>query len=171
MSKVTPQIKEAIDAAVRAAMAAMLAEKKPPDDAYKQTLRRLDAVKTLQARIHDNKERLIGLKEDGIQGKSKSIVRFSASGVRADPAEMYEAILADLEAHIAADTEEVETVTRALESVQKDYYYDTVYAKFMEDMTDEDIAQKLFCDDSTVRRHRGRLVHQIAIYLYGVQAL
>lgn len=169
---ITPKIKDIIEAAVRAGLQAMFEEKRnAPDDAYKATLRRLDAMKILQERIADNTARLEGLKEDGVQGKSKSIVRFSAAGVRLDPMEMYDAVLADLEAHIAADTEEVETVMRALNSVQKDYYFDTVYGKYVDGIPDEDIAKKLFCDDSTVRRHRGRLIHQIAVYLYGTRAL
>ena len=171
--RITPQMKELIEASVQAGIKAMLVEKinTPSDDAYKQTLRRLEAVTILQERIADNKARLEGLKEDGVQGKSKSIVRFTASGVRVDPMEMYDAVLADMEAHIAADTEEVETVLCALASVQNDYYYKTVYDRFMDGKPDAEIAQELFCDESTVRRNRGRLVHRIAIRLYGAVAL
>ena len=172
MGKDQTKIKDVIDASVKAAIAAMIVENKNHvDDAYKATLRRLEALQILKDRIEDNTERLAGLKENGVQEKSKSIVRFSASGVRADPMEMYDAVLADMEAHLAADQEEVDTVMRALEYVKGDYYYDTVYGKFVENLPDDQIASKLFCDDSTVRRHRGRLVHRIAVYLYGAAAL
>lgn len=171
--RITPQMKELIETAVRAGIQAALVEKmtSPADDAYKQTVRRLEAVTILQDRIADNQARLEGLKEEGVQGKSKSIVRFSASGVRADPMEMFEAVLADLEAHIAADTEEVETVMRAMTTVQGDYYYKTVYDRYIDGKQDSEIAKDLFCDESTVRRNRGRLVHRIAIRLYGAVAL
>lgn len=166
------KIKEIIDASVKAAIAAMIVESKNHvDDAYKATLRRLDALKILMDRVEDNKNRLAGLEEEGVQGKSKSIVRFSATGIRVDPMEQYEAVLADLEAHIAADEQEIEIIDQAMKYVQDDFYFKTVSGKFIDNLSDEVIAEELFCDASTVRRHRGRLVHRIAVYLYGSAAL
>lgn len=164
--------KELIEEAVRAGIRAALVERtNSPDDPYKQTQRRLEAIIILQDRIADNKARLEGLKEIGVQEKSKSIVRFSASGVRADPMEMYDAVLADLEAHIAIDEEEVEAVMRAMMYYQNDRYFNVVYDKYIEGKTDVEIAEESFCDESTVRRNRGRLVHMIAVRLYGAVAL
>ena len=104
-------------------------------------------------------------------GKSKSIVRFSASGVRVDPEEMLEAVRRSVEAHIAADQEEIDAVTSALGCVKDDYYYPAVYDGLVFHKTDAELAEMLYCDESTIRRNRSRLIHIIAIRLYGVEAI
>lgn len=141
-----------------------------PDSCYKQTIKRIKAIPVLQDRVADN---LARLGEDGnlMPGRSKSIVRFSASGVRADPEEMLEAVRITTEAHVAADQQEIDTVTKAMEYVRADYYYPTVYDGLILHHSDAEIAEKLHCDDSTIRRNRSRLVRIIAVRLYGVEAL
>ena len=37
--------------------------------------------------------------------------------------------------------------------------------------TDAELAEKLYCDESTVRRNRSRLIRIIAVRLYGVEAI
>lgn len=146
----------------------MLEEKQSrPDDCYKQTIKRLRALPILKERIADNQARL----EGPLQHKSGSIVRYTASGVRADPDEMLEATRQTLAAHIAADQDEVDEVTRALEVVSDDYYFLTVYDGYIEKKSDADIAEVLHCDESTVRRNRGRLTRIIAVRLYGKYAI
>lgn len=141
-----------------------------PDNCYKQTIKRIKALPILMERVEDNRARL---GEDGnlMPGKSKSIVRFSASGVRADPEEMLEAVRRSVEAHLAADQEEIDLVTRALEYVKEDLYYPAVYDGLVLHKTDEQLAEELYCDESTVRRNRSRLIRIIAVRLYGVEAL
>lgn len=160
-----------IDEAVKRAVTAMYAERNArPDNCYKQTIHRIKLLPTLQERVNDNKARL---SEDGnlMPGKSKSIVRFSASGVRADPEEMLEAVRKSVEAHLAADQNEIDIVTKAMESVKGDYYYSTVYDGLILHKTDAELAEKLYCDESTVRRNRSRLIRIIAVRLYGVEAI
>ena len=141
-----------------------------PDNCYKQTIKRIKALPILMERVEDNRARL---GEDGnlMPGKSKSIVRFSASGVRADPEVMLEAVRRSVEAHLAADQEEIDLVTRALEYVKEDLYYPAVYDGLVLHKTDEQLAEELYCDESTVRRNRSRLIRIIAVRLYGVEAL
>ena len=141
-----------------------------PDNCYKQTIKRIRLLPILQERVEDNLARL-GENGNLMPGRSKSIVRFSASGVRADPEEMLEAVRSTLEAHLAADQEEIAIVTKAMESVKTDYYYKAVYDGLVLKKTDEELAEELFCDESTVRRNRSRLVRVIAVRLYGVEAI
>jgi hypothetical protein len=141
-----------------------------PDNCYKQTIKRIKLLPILQERVEDNRARL---GEDGnlMPGKSKSIVRFSASGVRADPEEMLEAVRRTTEAHLAADQMEIDTVTTAMESVSSDYYYKTVYDGLVLHKSDAQLAEELFCDESTIRRNRSRLIRIISVRLYGVEAI
>ena len=52
--------------------------------------------------------------------RSKSITRFVKNGNRLTPDEIWEAVLMDMEATIAADRYEIETLERALATVRDD---------------------------------------------------
>ena len=82
-----------------------------------------------------------------------------------------EAVLMDMEATIAADRYEIETLERALATVRDDPYYRALSGKYLDDVDDRDIAEALECDTSTVWRHRKRLVQRVAVWLYGAEAL
>lgn len=165
---VSAEVAAIIEETVKQTMLRMMAERNAmPDDCYKQTIKRLKAIPILQERVADNQARLDG----PLQEKSISIVKYSASGVRADPEEMLEAMRQSLAAHIAADQEEISIVMTALEYVKNDYYYRAVYDSFILRKSDAEIAEVLYCDESTIRRNRGRLTHIIAIRLYGKFAI
>ena len=106
-----------------------------------------------------------------MSGHSKSIVRFTRSGVRLSPDEIMEALVQDMTAAIAADEHEVETIADALRTIESDLYFQTVEGRFIHGKTDDEIAEAIACDPSTVRRNRGRLVRKVAVWLYGVQAI
>ena len=124
-----------------------------------------------QVTVGDNRERLAELKKYGPRGRSKSITRFQKNGVRLSPDEIYDAIHADMEATIAADEYEVEVMERALAVVADDEYYPTVSGRYIEKLPDERVAEIIPCDASTVWRNRKRLVQQIAVWLYGADAV
>ncbi|MBQ8136573.1 MAG: hypothetical protein IJ174_03985 [Clostridia bacterium] len=160
-----------IEETVKRTMQQMMAERDAmPRDCYKQTIKRIKSLPVLQERVAENKARL-GKDGNLMPEKSKSIVRFSASGVRADPEEMLEAVIQTLEAHIAADEEEISIVTKALESVKNDYYYQTVVGTYIDQKTDEQLAEEMHCEESTIRRNRKRLTSIISVRLYGVFAI
>ena len=154
-------IKEAVNAGLQAGR---MAAGRAPGDAYKATEKRLYAYPVLLERIADNKERLEEYATHGAPGHSKSIVRFSRSGVRLTPDEILEALIQDMTATIAADEHEAEIVAGALETIAGDLYYAAVYGKFIQGQTDDDIAASIPCDPSTVRRNRGRLVRTLAVW-------
>lgn len=166
-------IKGIVDQAIRAAIEAMKIEKDSfVDEAYTKTKQRLRALPIILDRLEENRARLAMMeKENALQGKSKSIIRFTAHGQRVDPLEALEAVKQDLAAHIAADEFEVEQIENALHFFQGDPYYCTVYDHYFNGATDDDLAERLFCDASTIRRHRGTLIHKIAIRLYGAFAI
>ena len=161
-------IQEAVSAGLKAGV--LYAERKPKD-AYKDTEKRLYAYPLLMKKIVEDKARLLDMEQNGVPGRSKSLVRYSRSGTRVSPEEMLEAMIRDLQARIAADEYEVETLGRALKDIADDPYFLSVKGKFLDGMTDDRIAETIPCDPSTVRRNRGRLVRKIAVLLYGVEAL
>ena len=162
-----------IDEAIkRTALVMFTCREKQVEDCYKETLRRLEAFPIIKSRIEQNKGRLETMQEEkALPGHSKSIVRFSAYSQRVSPEDAFDAVLTDLEAHIAADTYEVAQVEDALQTIQDDPYCLSVVGRYIQKMTDDEIALDLFCDTSTVRRNRGRLVHLLAVQLYGALAI
>lgn len=168
---ISPAIMAVIEETVKKTVAAMIAERDAvPDNCYKQTIKRIKLLPVLRERVEEYRERL-GENGNLMPGKSKSIVRFSASGVRADPEEMLEAVRQTVEAHLAADQEEIDIVTAAMACVQDDFYYPTVYEGLVEHKSDAELAEMLYCDESTIRRNRSRLIRVIAVRLYGVEAI
>ena len=139
-------------------------------DAYKATERRLYALPVLRQKVEDDKEKLEQIKTHGAPERSKSIVRFSRTGYRLTPEEMLEAIIKDLEATIAADEYEIETLEKALAHIEDDPFYPAVEAKYIDGLEDDDIAADLKCGNTQLWKQRGRLVRAVAVLLYGSQA-
>ena len=127
-----------------AVMARRMAAERAPADAFKATERRLYALPILREKLERDRERLPKL----------------AGAARAD-----------LEAVIAADASEVETLEWALVNCAGDAYYQTVAGRYLEGLDDEQIGKLSHCDASTVWRNRKRLVQRISVYLYGAFAV
>ena len=140
-------------------------------DAYKATERRLYAIPVLKLKVKEDREKLEEIKTYGAPQRSKSIVRFSRTGIRLTQEEILEALVMDMEATIAADTYEIECVEKALTAIEADTYYETVKGKYIDGRSDEQIAETILCDYTTVWRNRKRLVQKVAVMLYGAQAV
>lgn len=82
-----------------------------------------------------------------------------------------EAVIIDLEAAIAATSHELEALEKAMKSIEADPYYLAVEGKYIERLSDNEIAEKIPCDPATVWRNRKRLVQRVAVRLYGVEAV
>lgn len=127
-------------------------------DFYKATERRLYALETLRAKIAEDKGRLEEIKKYGPAQRSKGIGRFMKTGVRLTPDEIQEAVVCDMEATIAADEYEVETMDNALAKIAGDFYYKAVSGKYMEGLSDDQVAAYLnrpcvgSCSRSTAKR-------------------
>ena len=140
-------------------------------DAFKATERRLYALPDLREKLEDDRELLAEIRAYGPRQRSKSITRFTKTGVRLTPEEIFEAVVTDTEAEIAADEHEIEAIERALAAISDDPYYLAVTGKYIDHMTDEEIAGEIHCDATTVWRNRKRLVQRLAVRLYGADAL
>lgn len=141
------------------------------NEAYKATERRLRALPDLQEKVEADKAQLAEYEAGIVRGRSKDIIRFSASGSRVSPEEKLDALKQDLAARIAADEYEIGLIENALKVIENDPYYKTVFNRYVLQENDEDIAEQIHCDASTVRRRRGQLVRRLAVRLYGVDAI
>ena len=133
--------------------AGRMAAARTAKDAFKATERRLYAVPDLRAKLEDDQEELEDTRKYGLKERSHSITRFFKSGVRLTPEEI------------------MEPIEKALASIRDDPYYLAVNGKYIQRMTDEEIAEQIHCDPVTVWRNRKRLVQRVAVRLYGVEAV
>ena len=115
-------------------------------DAYKATERRLYAIPVLKLKVKEDREKLEEIKTYGAPQRSKSIVRFSRTGIRLTQEEILEALVMDMEATIAADTYEIECVEKALTAIEADTYYETVKGKYIDGRSDEQIQEQYKTD-------------------------
>lgn len=127
-----------------AVMAGRMAAERAPADAYKATERRLYALPILREKQKWDRERLPKL-----EGAAR----------------------ADLEAAMAVDAYEIETLEWALVNCAGAPYYQTVTGRYFESLDDEQIGKLSHCDVSTVWRNRKRLIQCISVYLYGAFAV
>ena len=155
----------------KAVEATRVASERSVKDAYRATERRLYALPDIRAKLKDDKESLAEVKEHGVRNRSHSVTRFLKSGVRLSPEEALAAVLMNLEAEIAADEHEIDVMERALASIADDEYYATVTGKYIDRLTDAQIAEAIQCDASTVWRNRKRLVQRLSVRLYGAEAV
>ena len=161
-----------IDSIIRKAVeAGRRSAERSVKDAFRATERRLYALPDIRAKLADDKEALADAKEYGVKSKSHSITRFMKSGVRLTPEEVLSAVIMNLEAEIAADEHEIHVMERALASIADDEYCLTVTGKYIDRLTDEQIAEQIVCDPTTVWRNRKRLVQRLSVRLYGVDAV
>lgn len=142
-----------------------------PGNAYRATERRLYALPVLVRKVEDARQRLRELEQRGAPQRSKDVIRFARSGVRVSPEEILETLIVDIKATIATDEHEIETMRKALQLIEGDTYYAAVSGRYFEGISDEEIAKQIPCDERTVRRHRGRLVRVVAVWLYGAEAV
>jgi hypothetical protein len=161
-------IKEAVNAGLQAGY---IAARRTSADTYKATEKRLYAYPILLKKITDDKERLNSYLTNGAPERSKSVIRFNKSGIRLTPNDILKTLTQDLNATIATDEYEVESITSALKVIEKDAYYPAITGKFIDGKSDEEIAALIPCDTSTVRRNRGRLIRTMAVWLYGAAAI
>ena len=163
---------KAIDGMIRRAVAAMkVASERSAKDAYRATERRLYALPDIRAKLEDDRETLAEVKERGVRSRSHSVTRFLKSGVRLTPEEALAAVVMNLEAEIAASEHEIDMMERALALIADDEYYATVTGKYIDRLPDEEIAERIPCDPTTVWRNRRRLVQRLSVRLYGVEAV
>ena len=85
--------------------------------------------------------------------------------------EVADALIRDITADIAGNEAELETIEKALEIIAADPYAGIVKFKYFEGQNDDEIAELMSCDASTIRRNKSRLVARLAVFLYGAAAV
>lgn len=141
-------------------------------DLFCKTETRLRAYKELKDNVKKYTLDIEDLKREQ-PGRSKDIVRFGSAGngTRLTLEEIQEARIIGVQKKIERDQPEIDEIDFALQAISGDKYYDVVTMKYFEGKNDDEIAEVMFCDSSTVRRNKNRLVRKIMVKLYGADAV
>lgn len=167
-------IKRAAKEAALEAVKSALAVVKPSGkgNCYKQTEARLYAYPTLLENIKRYRLDIEDLKREKITEKSKDITSFSGDyGIRLTPEEKQAGKILAVEIKLQRDKKEVDEINAALKAIEGDEYYSVVAMKYFQKASDEKIAGQIPCAERTVRYNRSRLIKQMALRLYGAEAL
>lgn len=65
----------------------------------------------------------------------------------------------------------IEEIQEALDRLKDDFYFNIIEYKYFEKLTQEEIAEKLNCDVSTVTRNKNRLIRRLGFILFSDQAI
>lgn len=142
-------------------------------EAFRKTETRLYAYPELLRNIEKYKKDIEDLRMED-PGRSKDIVFFSihgGGGNRLSAEEVQEARILLVQRKIYRDQVEIDEMNYALEFVKNDEYYPLLTMRYFEGKSDDEIAEKMACDPSTIRRNKSRLIRVVAVKLYGAEAV
>lgn len=146
-----------------------------PQDCYRAAEQRLHAYPVLVDNIKRYKLDIRDLQREKITGKSKDITSWGgSSGVRLTPEERQQAKIMAVEAKIARDTAEIECINKVLLRLERLTCEEDV--AFIKQLYFQGLPLQGLADVEGVslvyqQRRRGRLLRQIAVMLYGAEAL
>ena len=136
---------------------------------YQMTERILYSYEALKIKIASDKEELQNEQPIHMPRRSCDIVKFS-SGTSFLAMEIQDKI-EERKRSMERTEREVRRIENALATIRDDEYYEVIELKYFQQMTDEDIAEDMQCDRTTVTRHRKRLLNRLEIMFCGADAL
>lgn len=187
-------IEKVIDRAVEKAFTAgrsleKIESRKKRNPLLDETEKRLYAYPDLQLKIEKNIQCIADLRAEiedyektgEAQGRSKDIVYIPSGGTghRLTFQEKKEFIIAEKEASMERTKKEIKEIDEVVEILSwkdkertiKEPWIDTLTMKYFELKKDDEIADVLHCDKSTVWRNRGRLLSRLMTLWYGADAI
>lgn len=165
--------KKMIHDTVVATLAALNSQPKP-QDCYKATEARLYAYPVLLENIKRYKLDIRDLKKEKNTEKSKDITCWGGASSRLTPEEKQQARIMAVEVKLARDQAEVDKIDRILDRLEISEGTDAVdiiRQAYFFCVPLDDIALREGVSLSTIQRRRTRLVRQLALMLYGAEAL
>lgn len=139
---------------------------------FQKTEKLLSELSLLKGAI-DSKNMLIeDLKKEGISiQKKKTEVNVQSSKVYLSELEKVENRIEKLQEEITKIENVVNMVERALDTIRNDKYYNIIEMKYFEDLTFENIAEKLNISVRTAKRHKNFMIRQLQIIIFSDDVL
>ena len=139
---------------------------------FQKTEKLLSELSLLKGAI-DSKNMLIeDLKKEGISiQKRETGVNVQSSKVYLSELEKVENRIEKLQEEIARIENVISMVERALDTIRNDKYYNIIEMKYFEDLTFENIAEKLNISVRTAKRHKNFMIRQLQIIIFSDDVL
>ena len=133
---------------------------------FQKTEKLLSELSLLKGAI-DSKNMLIeDLKKEGISiQKRETGVNVQSSKVYLSELEKVENRIEKLQEEITRIENVVNMIERALDTIRNDKYYNIIEMKYFEDLTFENIAEKLNISVRTAKRHKNFMIRQLQIIM------
>ena len=139
---------------------------------FQKTEKLLSELALLKGAI-DSKNMLIeDLKKEGISiQKRETRVNVQSSKVYLSELEKVENRIEKLQEEIVRIENVISMVERALNTIRNDKYYNIIEMKYFEDLTFEDIAEKLNISVRTAKRHKNFMIRQLQLIIFSDDVL
>lgn len=141
---------------------------RPDMSFYKKTEIVLYNYEKLKLAVKQKEEDIKYIEENGLPGKSKSIVFYSTSGGNVSAGDRYIELIEKYKVEKTETERDIARIDNALDKVRDDKYFEIIELKYLkqEAKTDEEIAEILEKDQSTITRNRNRLMNSIKTILF-----
>lgn len=135
---------------------------------YKRTELLLYNYSKLKLAVEQKQEDINYIEQNGLPEKSKSITFYSSSGGSISAGDRYLELIEKYRVEKAETERDVQRIENALDKIKDDKYYKIVELKYIkqECKTDDELADKLEKDRSTITRNRSRIINSIKIILF-----
>lgn len=123
----------------------------------------------LKSAVKQKDEDIEYIKKNGLPQKSGSIVIYQTGGGNISSEERYVQLIEKYKLEKIETEREIKRIDNALNKIKKDKYYKIMELKYLnaqDKVTDEQIAEILEKDQSTITRNRKRLINSIKIILF-----
>lgn len=167
-------VKEVIQQSVKEAARGMVQELKlnnmirPELSYYKRVELLLYNYNNLKEALKNKDEDINYIKENGLPEKSGSIVVYQTGGGNVTGQERYSLLIEKYELEKLETLRELNRINNALDKIKDDKYYLVIEKKYLSNKkyTEEEIAEELNKDQSTITRNKKRLINTIKTILF-----
>lgn len=135
---------------------------------YKRTELLLYNYEKLKLAVQQKQEDIDYIEENGLPEKSKSITFYSSGGGNISAGDRYLELIEKYRVEKVETERDVQRIESAIDKVKDDKYYKIIELKYLnqECKTDEEMAETLKKDQSTITRNRNRLINSLKTILF-----
>ncbi|MCT4593162.1 MAG: sigma-70 family RNA polymerase sigma factor [Anaeromicrobium sp.] len=137
---------------------------------FQKTEKLLYSYPDLLQAIKQKEEDIKYIESYGVGETSKSVVLYTTGGGGSEQ-EKYVEIIEGYKASRERTKRLTEKIERAIDEIKEDKYYCIIEKKYFTKLTREEMEEVLNISESTIRRHRNRLINRLKVILFGADAL
>lgn len=135
---------------------------------YKKTEIVLYNYETLKKAVEQKEEDIKCIEKNGLPERSKSIIFYSSNAGNINAGDRYLELIERYKIEKTETERVIARIENALDKVKNDKYFRIIELKYLKQAakTDEEIAEILEKDQSTITRNRNRLINSLKVILF-----